>query len=135
MFALRARLNPRQAARNRRINRLIIAKLKMEEWDILSAAPISAIKRVAADKVKCPRNRFAVAQRKDQQQRITHCLANLGKERAGQIRLAPFARAGILIEIPKCVPMRLANLMTGKVDDLQPCLRRRPFFSDCLALA
>ena len=49
--------------------------------------------------------------------------------------MAPFAAAGVLVEAPERVPVRLGQLAAGEMDDLGRRLRRGALLEDRLALA
>ncbi len=52
--ALRARLHPRQPARDRRVDRLVIAQLEMQERLVDQAAPVAAVERSPPMKLSAP---------------------------------------------------------------------------------
>ena len=106
----------------------------MQVGYVLGAAPIAPVERVAADQVERTCDRPPVAQCQHQQHLVPHPLAQQRKEAPGQIGLPPFARAGILIEAPEYVPMRLGQRIAVQVRDLQPLDRAPPFLADILAL-
>ena len=133
--ALGARLHPLEAARDGDVDRLVIAKLEMEEGDVLDGAPIAAVERLRADQIQSAGDRAAVAEREDQQHLFAQPLAEQREEGTSQIGLAPFARTRVLVESPEGVPMRLGDPRAGEVDDLQPLDCRRPLLADRLALA
>src|SRR5690606_18097867 len=60
VFPLRAGFDPRQAAFDRIVDRLMVAEFKMQKGAIFSAAPIAAEERVAADEIQRPGDRNAV---------------------------------------------------------------------------
>jgi hypothetical protein len=123
--ALRARLGAGKAAGDSGIDRLVIAKLEVEIGHFLGRAPIAAVERLGADHVERAGDRLAVAQRQDQQQPVRHPLADQGEEGAGQIGLAPFAGAGVLVEDPEGVPMRLGMAAPAEDGHLEPGNGRR----------
>ena len=106
----------------------------MQVGHVLDTAPVTAIERIAADQIERARDRPTVAQGEHQQDPVRHRLAQDGEEGAGQIGLPPFARAGILVEIPENIPMRFGQLVAAQVDDLQPLDRAPAFLADILAL-
>ena len=135
VFPLSARLHPAKPPRDREIDGLIITKFEMEEGNILTASPIAAVECICADQVERTGDRTAITQGENQQDPVCHRLAEQAEESAGQVGAAPFARAGILVEFPKGIPMRFRDALSGQLHDLQPRLRRRAFLPDGLALA
>ena len=58
------------------------------------------------------------------------------KKLACQIGRAPFARAGVLVELPKRIPMFRLDLIAGEgFNRTAKILRLQTFFADVLALA
>ena len=106
VLALRAGLDAGEAARDRRVDRLIIAELEMEERHFLEGAPIAAVERLGADQVERAGDRPPSRSARISSSRSPMPLAEQVEEGAGQIGLAPFARAGVLVEGPEGVPMR-----------------------------
>ena len=51
VLALRAGLDAGEPARDREVDRLMVADLEMQEGVILDAAPVAAVERVRADEV------------------------------------------------------------------------------------
>src|SRR5207237_9896058 len=88
-----------------------------------------------ADHVERAGDRAAVLQREDQQQTVRHPLAEEGKTGAGEVGMAPFAGAGVLVEDPEGVPMLLAYGVAGEVDDLQLLDGAGALLADRLAVA
>ena len=63
-------------------------------------------------------------------------LAQQREEAAGQIGPAPFAAAGVLVEVPERVPLRARSIVgAGQVADRQPLDRGGALLADRLALA
>ncbi len=135
MTALRARLDAGQAKRDRRIDRLIIAQFEMQEADVLGAAPIAPVERIATDEIERARHRLVVFEREHQQQRLAHPLLEQVEGVAGEIGRPPFARAGVLIEGPERVPMLGADVIATQLLDPHRVLRRGAFLAQILALA
>src|SRR5205085_11091380 len=75
------------------------------------------------------------AERKEQQQAVAHPLADEVEEFAGEVGLPPFARAGVLVEIPHRVPLGAADLAATQRADLESFLGRFALLADGLALA
>ncbi|KIU01563.1 hypothetical protein QU38_00985, partial [Staphylococcus aureus] len=80
-------------------------------------------------------DRLPVAFGEDQQHLVRHLAAEQREEVAGEIGAAPFAAAGVLVEGPEGVPMRLGDLGAGQVPDGQARHCRRALLADRLALA
>ncbi len=78
---------------------------------------------------------MAIAQREEHQARLAHHRADLVEERAGEIGLAPFARTGVLVEMPHRVPVGRGDLAPAQSEDVEAHDRRRAFLADRLALA
>ena len=132
---LGTRLNPLKTPRNRRIYRLIIAELKMQEGPVLAAPPIAPIERISTDQVERTGNHPLPVLGKDQQHLVRHPLAQHREKRAGQIGLPPFPGTGVLIEGPEYIPMRLGDRRAGQVHDFDTILRGGAFPADRLPLA
>ena len=79
MAALRACLDRLQAARDGKIDRLIIAGLEVEHGPGRDGAPVTAEQPVAANHVEGARDRVAVLFGKDEQNVVGHPLAQQGK--------------------------------------------------------
>ena len=133
--ALRSGLDPLQAARDRNVDRLIIAQFEVQERPLDQRAPIAAIERVRPGEVERPGHRLPVEIGEDQHHAVPHPLPEQGEGFARQIGLAPLARACILIEFPERIPFRRADFGTGQHADLHPLLRCGAFLADVLALA
>ena len=129
------RLDPGEAAFDGGVDRLVIAQLEMEIGHVLGAAPIAAVKRVRADEVERAGDRAPIAEREDQQDPVGHPLPDHREEGAGEVRAAPFAGPGVLIEFPEGVPMRLREVCAGEVLDGEPRHRRLALLADRLTLA
>ena len=106
MFTLGARLDPRQTLGDGKINGAVIAQFKMQTGMIFDCAPIAAKQRVASDKIQCACNGLPIAQGQHQLDVVAHMGLCLIKKVTCEIGRAPFARARILIKLPKCIPMR-----------------------------
>ena len=59
MLALGAGLDPFQPARNRKINRLMVADLEMQEGVVFNRPPIAPVKGIRADEIDGSGNRAA----------------------------------------------------------------------------
>ena len=107
----------------------------MQERHVLAASPIAAVERVRANQVERAGDRSSIPLGEDQQHLVRHLLPEQREERTRQIGPAPFARAGILIERPEGVPIRLAKIRAGDASNAQPVQRGGAFLADRLALA
>ena len=87
--------------------------------------------KLSAPAIGCP-----VAHGEDQQDAVGHALADEREEGAVEIGPAPFARAGVHVEVEEGVPGVLGDVAAGQVDDLQSAGQRvAAFAADRLALA
>src|SRR3546814_2065311 len=78
----------------------------MQIGDLDETAPIAAVKRIGAEEVQRPGNRPLLRVIGDEQNDpLRHMLADQVERFAREVRMPPFARAGILIEEPHRVPM------------------------------
>ena len=136
VLALCAGLDPLQPLRKRKIDRLMVADLEMQEGMVLDAAPVAAVERVAADEVDAPAmyrpSRFAMTSRMSSAMRSP--ISEI--EVAGEVRPAPFAAAGIHVEGVELVPDVLGQVLAGQPVDGDAVLERRAaFLLQRLALA
>src|SRR3546814_1441233 len=92
--ALRPRLDTGEAARDRDIDRAIIAKLEMQIGDIGDAAPIAAIESVGTQQVHRSRDRLYPVPCDDETAAVGHASAHQVECLAGQTGMTQFARAG-----------------------------------------
>src|SRR6476659_3607768 len=120
---------------DRPIDRLVIAKLEMEERHFLGTAPIAAIERLRSDEIERTGDRLAVAASEEQQDGLAEPLADDIEKFAREIGSAPLPRPGILVEGPHRVPFGRTDLRAAQDADLQSIERRRPFLAQRLALA
>src|SRR6185369_17790396 len=98
-------------------------------------APVASIERVRAYEVESARDRTSVAVREQQQDLVAHALGDEIEELARQIGVAPFARAGVLVENPHRVPFGAADLGSAKRSKADPVASGRALLADRLALA
>src|SRR5437868_9508425 len=124
MLALSAGLDASEAVIDRPADRLVIAELEMEERHFLAAAPVTAEKGVLADEIERPGDRPPAAAGEEQQDRIAQPLADEIEQAPGEIGPAPFARAGVLVEVPHRVPLGGADLTPAQGPDIEPLERR-----------
>src|SRR5690606_32633058 len=80
-------------------------------------------------------DRPAAAIGHEQQASLAQAFAQKVEKWPGQIGLAPFARAGVPVELPEGFPFRGPDLGPAQRPDFQPLDRRRAFLADLLALA
>ena len=71
-LALRPRLDVREPARNGDLDRLVVAKLEVQERVLLDSAPVAAVEAVAADHVERARHPAPLAPGHDQQAALGH---------------------------------------------------------------
>ena len=136
MLALRAGLDARELALDRKVDRLIVAQLEMQERVVLDRAPVPAVERVAADEVDRARDVAPGAFRHHQQHLVGHRLADQRIEFARQIGPAPFARAGVHVEGEESVPDAFGQVAAGEPLHLDAVLERAGALApDRLALA
>src|ERR1700754_4211407 len=93
VLALSAGLDRLESVRNRKIDRLIIASLEMQEGDLAACAPIAAIEPFTANEIECAGDDPSALLGQHQQNTIRHPLAEEAEERSRQIRRTPFAVA------------------------------------------
>ena len=89
----------------------------MQKFVVFHAAPIAAIERIAAKKIERAGDCAPAAFAQDQQDSLSHVLANEAEEVACQIRSSPFSLAGIDIEIVEHVPVRFLEVTAGEQFD------------------
>src|SRR5262249_38657519 len=99
---------------DRVVDRVVVANLEMQERVLLDAAPVAAEQDIGADEVDGARNPAIVALGHDQQDAVAHLLADDRIERAVEIRPAPFARAGLHVELEESVPDAFGQLRAGQ---------------------
>ena len=114
MLALRSGLDPFQSMGDGEIDRLVIAGLEMQEFEIRAAAPVAAIERVGAQQVQCARHPLAVPPRQDQDDAVGHGSADAMEEILGQIGRTPFAVGRVDIEAVEHVPMLGLQVAAGQ---------------------
>ena len=118
------------------LDRLVIAKLEVQERMVLDGAPVAAKQGVGADEVDGPGDPAPVALGHHQQDTIAHLLAHQRIEFARQIRPAPFARAGFHVELEEGVPHAFGEIGAGQPMHTDPRRQRvRPLATDGLSLA
>src|SRR3546814_8910161 len=97
----------------------------MQIGDLDETAPIAAVKRIGAEEVQRPGNRPLLRVIGDEQNDpLRHMLADQVERFAREVRMPPFARAGILIEEPHRVPMFGADRIAGQFFDAQSLDRK-----------
>ncbi len=108
----------------------------MQERVLLDAAPVAAEQRVRADEVDRAGDVAAVALGHHQQDLVAHLLADDRIERAREIGPAPFARAGLHVELEERVPHAFGEVRAGQPVD-GDAVRQRvlALAADGLALA
>src|SRR5262249_6555995 len=121
VLALGAGFDPLEFIRDRVFDRLVVAELEMEERMVLDRSPISAVKRLATDKIDSPGNPAPCAARRHKQDAIAHLVANDGKKIAREIGPPPFARAGFHIESKEGIPDRFGQIAAGQPMHLNTC--------------
>src|SRR5579862_8958192 len=102
----------------------------MQKRDVFEAAPVSAIKTIAADEIQGPGDPSPLAGGHDQQHLVTHALSEQGKEPSIEIGAPPFAGSGIHVEGEKGVPEVLAQVRAGELSDRQTSLSFPPLPAD-----
>ena len=133
--ALRACLHAREATRDGRVDRLIVAQFEVQERLVDHRPPVAAIERIAADEVQRARHGAPLDECHDQQHALAHAFAQQGEGLAGEIGPTPRACAGVLIEMPEGVPVLGPDRLAAQVADLHASLRGGAFLADILALA
>src|SRR5689334_1050201 len=114
VLALRAGFDDLQPVLDRKIDRLIVADLEMQERMVLDRTPIAAEQRIRADEIDGARDPSAVALGHDQENVLAHALADQRKELPREIGPSPFARAGFHVEAEEGVPGVLGDVVTGQ---------------------
>src|SRR5438067_1086144 len=95
--ALGTGLDPGQAERDRRVDRLVVAQLEVQERLVDERAPIAPVERVGADEVERPGDRLLSMPREDQQDLVAEPFAKQVERGPRQVRPAPLARSGVLV--------------------------------------
>src|ERR1700722_11318908 len=135
VLTLRTGLDGLEVPLNRKIDRLIVADLEMQERVMLDRAPVTAEQGIGPDKIDGAGDPAAIALGHDQQHVFGHVLADQRKERAGQVRPAPFARAGLHVELKEGVPGIFGDVAAGKRVNRDACRQRlAPLALDRLAV-
>src|SRR3569833_391454 len=136
VLALRAGFDDLEAVLDREVDRLIVADLEMQERVVLDRTPVAAEQRIAADEVDRACDPPALTLGHYEQHVLGHAVPDQRKEFAVQIGPAPFARAGLHIEIEKRVPGVLGDIVAGEpVDgDASGCQGVPTFAFDRLAV-
>ena len=136
MCALRACFDTSEPARDGGVDGLVVAQLEMQAGVVLDTAPVAAKKHLTPDEVERPGNRSSATQCQHQQNVVAHLFLHKVEEFAGQVGAAPFARAGVLIELPERIPMLGPQIVARQRHDVPAKgLRLRTFLADRLALA
>src|SRR5712692_2459255 len=133
---LGAGLDPRQAALNRELDRLVIAAFEMQKAVFAVRSPIAAVDRVAAENVEGAGDVVGAAPRHDQHDLVRHALADQREEAARQIGRAPFPIGCAEIEAEERIPGPLGQVAAGQQLDFDAAGQRlAPLLLDRLALA
>src|SRR5690348_7684151 len=103
MRALCPRLHTLELARDRKINRLIVAGLEMQERHELRAAPVASEQDALTKQIQRTRDVASILLRHHQQRLICHHLAEHREEFARQIRMPPLAASRIHVKIPEAI--------------------------------
>ncbi len=103
-------LHPVQAIGQRKVNRLVITKLKMQAIVVLQRPPIAPKQGIPTDQIKRGGDVLAVALGHDQQDFVRHTFVKDREEFSCQIGRSPFARACILITGPEHIPMLFGDI-------------------------
>src|SRR5262245_65480991 len=93
----------------------------MEKRMVLDRSPISAIERLATDKIDSPCNPTPCAARHHKKDAIAHLVANDGKKLARQIGPPPFAQSGFHVERKEGIPDRFGQIAAGQPMHLNAC--------------
>ncbi len=108
----------------------------MEERVVLEGAPVAPIKRLPANEIERTRDRPPGARAEDEQHMIGEALAEQTEEMPVEIGRAPFAPAGVHVELEEGVPVRLGEVAAGDPFDLDAGFAcRLALAPDRLALA
>ena len=109
----------------------------MQERVVLDGAPVAAVERVGADEVDGAGDPAPGALGHHQQDAVGHGLADDGEELAGEIGPAPFARAGVHVEVEEGVPDVFGEIAAGEPVRADAFRRQRvlALAADGLALA
>ena len=75
MATLCTRFDPLQAAFDRDVDRLVVAELEVKQRHMPGAAPIAAVQGILAHEIERPGDRFAILERKDQHDPVSHPLS------------------------------------------------------------
>ena len=132
--ALGASLDILQAAFNRKIDGLVIAGLEMQHRAVVAAPPVAAIERVGTDQVHGARDGLAIFHGEDEEQVIGHALAQQGETETREIGRAPFAAAGVDVEMVEGVEMIFGDRVACQVDEGEAVLRFCALLAQVLAL-
>ena len=134
MPALRPRLDAGEAQPDGGVDRLIIAQLEVEERLLHHRPPVAPVERIAPDEVERAGDGGVVDAGQHQQDAVRHAFADEVEGGAGEVGRPPFARAGVLIEVPEGVPVFGADVRAGERADLHVGLRGGAFLAQVLAL-
>src|SRR5919197_4326182 len=86
----------------------------MQERVVLAGAPVTVEQRIRADEIDGPGNLASVALGHDQKDAVAHLLADKRVKLARQVRTAPFARAGLHVELEEGVPHAFGEIRAGE---------------------
>ena len=110
VLALRSSLHRGKPVLDRPFDRPVIAKLEVEERNLVGRSPIAAVEGVRPNEIEGAGDRQSIATGEEQQDPIAHAFTDQVEELASQIWMAPLPRAGVLVETPHRVPIGTANL-------------------------
>src|SRR6266704_773775 len=111
-------------------------QLEMQERVVLDRAPMASIERMGADEIDRAGDETSGPSGHDQENAIGHRLADERIELPGQIRPAPFARAGLHVEGEEGVPYGFGQIGTREPNHVDAGWERvAPPAADDLALA
>src|SRR5206468_7407724 len=105
VLALGAGLDAGEAARDREVDRLVVAGFEMQKGIIAAAPPVAAVERLRADQVERAADPLALARRHHQRYAIAHRRTQHVEEAAREIGIAPFALRRRDIEIEERIPV------------------------------
>src|SRR5262249_15476858 len=114
MLPLSAGLDASELVLDRILDGLIVAELEMQERMMFYGTPMAAEQGVRADEIDGSGDPTSVSFRHHQQDAIPHLLADDRVERSREIGSAPFARAGLHVELEEMVPHAFGEVRAGQ---------------------
>ena len=136
VLALGTGLDALELAIDGELDGLVVAELEMQERVVLDGAPMAAEQRVAADEIDGAGDEAAGALGHHQHDLVGHALADQRVELSGQVGPAPFARAGLHVELEEGVPGLFGQVLAGEPKHRDAGGKRAaPLALDGLALA